>query len=243
MITKILIILVIWLRSTSCCPDFMIELSNQDGVIGVFKPVRTSETVQELYNYLTEDQSYHGASFASKVGCSMIFIHEDPRSCDRSLVMVNDQRTYGGGGEATMEISGDFSKPTVKDDDSSNSDVDSTKDTYIYDSGAQTTAVSWSWDPGSTDGLGHSLGTHFYECITVSPNFISGISSWEWLETNAQGGYSYHSLSKTDTIDMCLFIFDPPIPHSQPYCDANPCRRFNFFCLIMWWLRCQVFGN
>jgi hypothetical protein len=155
-------------RSVWCCSDLSINVTDANGFVGTFNPITTAETIDNFYHSMNVK--------TQEAGRSIILVHENAQTCDRSVAILH-HFTKTEGREVNMDISGDFSAPTVQDS--------RTNARYVYDNSTETTTVTWITDE-TTAGFGHSLGPEYYDCITISPDFITGIDSlvFVWAEWN-----------------------------------------------------------
>ena len=205
--------------------------------IGVVSPIRTWETVEEFYNYKAE--SFHGPSDIPLSGKrSVIFLHQNARNDDLSLVIIHSNR-FGGNlmSSCAMYISGDLWNPVVKDDPEFTRFMladDEYDQLYLRRKGM--TRIQWYWSFAETDGMAHRLpDPDFRGCIEVDADFenltqegqvvtFGGIEEWKFVTSDKK------------TIDLRL---DEPlyicIGRDKPYKDSedgdNPFPPADLACL------------
>lgn len=192
----------------------------QGGVeLGSVNPLTTAESVEEFYAYdLNNDQSYGGSTDALPLadGRSVITIHQNIKTCEMSLVVVNGApretqnrlvTTFSG-----MYISGDLWRPLVSDDPEFTT-VFPFDDEYdsIYLRKRGKTLMWWFYPKGSTDGMAQPLpDPNFRGCIEVQPEFNSPhpffafvyekIKEWQFV---TRGG-STVDLNMTQPLFICM---------------------------------------
>lgn len=95
------------------------------------------------------------------------------------LSVILDSPHDGTGGAASMSFVG-FGEQQGFPDYFWNLDdypFDGSGDPFSYDAPTDTTTIDWTWPAGETDGVVMSVAS-WDECVTITPNFQSGIDSW-----------------------------------------------------------------
>jgi hypothetical protein len=138
------------------------------------EPLRTGETIEEFYGIGPRDR--HGGDFEvdtsagiERSDVSELFFFEGPDGL--SLVVIHDTRDDSTGGAVTFSCSGlpDDGSWVVEDD-------------LVGDDFAQAPdRLEWQWDGNWGDGGAFRGGLEDGFEITLDPDFISGIDSWQLL--------------------------------------------------------------
>jgi hypothetical protein len=157
--------------------------------------------VTELYSYNSPIRfSYNGDISPLTSRESVIFIHENGLTCEKSLVIIHNK--VGGEYKVAMTISGNLQFPVVRDDLSG--------DKYVYYPTTQSTIITWDSPAGTTDGMAHVLATFPPgACISLSPNFFerAGLAQWAWLEPadgpQGDGSIIHHLMPSNQNIRIC----------------------------------------
>jgi hypothetical protein len=227
------------LYAAADCTPFTIKVSQGRSVlVDAAIPITEARDVEAFYNLVgsSTEASYEGTVVLAESEKSLIMVHHDSDSCEKSLVIVHDKRFDLTGGIVRFRITGNLTDPTV--DDGLN--------VLSYNSGTDKTSMRWNWDACCTDGvaLPLDLENRIPACITVEPSMFDRIDDWEYVSEPSAGSLVYTPLSMTEDLVLCYAeIEDPPITEPEN-CKADFCSRwYNFFCWLMWWFRCSVFGG
>jgi len=167
------------------CGNTCVEASQNGRVIGKYRPVSTKDDIVDFYDYegSSDDSpnfSFNGDNFVPLVrDGSHIFIHQDSRTCQRSLAIVHDSKKECSGGIVRMFISGDLEDSIVQDG------RDSPSDWYRYSSDDDETECywKWSWQSGCkkrTDGIAH-IWDNDRQCLVIRPKEFDGIDDWLYV--------------------------------------------------------------
>jgi hypothetical protein len=122
------------------------------------EPITTEKDIEEFYCYDCHDYSFNGDDVLTLVpDYSLVFVHQNERSCDLSLVVIHDSKEEYSGGKVVMHISGNLENSVVQDG------RDSPSDSYEYSRRNDETKCSWvwSWQSGKkyrTDGIAGTSG-------------------------------------------------------------------------------------
>lgn len=140
----------------------------QGGFTATLLPLEGTQDVVSFYNY-TNFQS-NTAEGLEVIGRSILFIYRDVTTGSFSLVMIHS-RADGGSGSVTFNLSGlpsgvEFQVQDDPDD--------------IWSLTPPTAQIEWNWQPGFNDGGAIGPLPESFE-ITITPQFISGITEWAAL--------------------------------------------------------------
>lgn len=155
--------------SATSTETYVIE---QDGVEHEVTPLSyENQTIEEFYGYREDGNTPHSytPTGIEQADTSALFLYEGPEGL--SLVMLHDTYYDGGGGSVRFEFSGLPSDGgwAVQDDPGE---------------GYSRTHADWNWVSNHTDG-GAYRGLEDVDDVTVTPNFRSGIRSWQALSGDA----------------------------------------------------------
>jgi hypothetical protein len=193
---------------SSGCPRVCLDVYQEVGTVGLLRPVGTPQTVVDFYNY--SHYTFNGENYVPlKSKHSLIFIHEDTRRCDLALVIVHSSKVDSDPGHARMLISGNLEHANVMDGRNGRSDF------YLYHPKKDMTECSWTWnwqqDKGKkfrTDGIANQWDLNERECLTVSAQFIQGITAWQFVpgplgKNGSTDPDSYLDLNMEQTVFIC----------------------------------------
>ncbi len=146
----------------------------QNGVSVAVSPLITSNSVQEFYFY---DSSSSHTGF-EELGVSRVFMHRSSFDQALSLVMFHgiDQDSTGQdqpAGLVAFTISGLPNTAVVALSDDSGE---------VIKTNATTVSASWKFNHNCDGGVIGGLPFPGNWSITVTPSFIQGISSWDYLD-------------------------------------------------------------
>jgi hypothetical protein len=238
-LTFLLISAVAFHNASGLCPGVEIEVIHGASSLGTATPIKTRQSVQGFYRYFF--WSYHG-SVPTAFNTSMIFIHQDSRNCDLSLVVVHDKIDPADplpgnwAGAVRFLINGDLTNAVVLDDPEAPEDD---FDNYTYIPVEDKTDLLWLWSRCCTDGLADKLENPFDKCIIVTSFFYKGIDTWKFVSAGAD---IYLPMVQTDTDNMVSTTIEICMTETQnedDYCDANPCVWWNLLCYVIWIFRCS----
>jgi hypothetical protein len=165
------------INEESICSPVQITVV-QDGFSASATAMATPQSVTDFYAYDKGPSRSFGGGTSLPLAAtrSVIAIHQDTLTCERSLVIVHSKP---GEGElyssAMMYISGDLYKPLVRDDPSYTAFV-LNDDQYdsLYNRRTGMTLIQWFWPRAETDGMAHPLPSPDWTgCIQVDANFTS----------------------------------------------------------------------
>jgi len=151
---------------------------------------------------------YNYANFQSNtsvglevIGRSLLFFYRDTTTGTLSLVIIHSKGD-GGAGSVTFNLSG---LPTgvefqVQDDPD---------DTWSLT--PPTAQINWNWQPGYNDGTAIGPLPESFE-ITISPQFISGITEWAALSGDPRNPETVLLPSLTEPVVLRAQVGIPPTP-------------------------------
>lgn len=150
------------------------------------EPFRQDGAASIFYNF-QNDQSNSGFEVPER---SLLAVHVDRLTGNISLIMIHSSPQNPLGGSVSFSIDG--LPPTTTMDLQ-----DDFTDSYVFS--PPTLQASWTWLPEHNDGLVlGNLGTDFE--ITITPNFISGITEWNYLDGSTRIPTAFPSMTEPVTI-------------------------------------------
>lgn len=168
------------------------------------RPLTGDRAAIAFYNY-ANDQSNTGLEISNH---SLLFLYRDTTTGTLSLIVIHSKPGTSAG-QASLSFAGLPAGSTLalRDDPA---------DTYTFS--PPTASASWRWLPERNDGLViNNLGEEFE--IIITPNFVSGIESWDLLsqENGEIKNIPLPSLTEPVTITATRnappkpdFTFSPP---------------------------------
>lgn len=174
--------------------------------------IETAQDVTSFYGYHSVNKTSFNGPVETFVNKSLIMMHKDSTSntadddnCDVSLVVVHDKAVptaTGRNSYINFTITGDLTNAAV---------IDDAGERTVYHANNDTTTASWIYAPCCTDGLAHTY-TDFGDgdCITVEPDFVRGIDSWEFVSGGGGGGggsNTRYALDLNNPIEICRDAF------------------------------------
>lgn len=162
-------------------------------------PFRQDGSASVFYNF-NLDQSNTGLEVPEH---SLIMIHVDQITGNVSLVLIHSSPQNPAGGSLSFSLDGLPSTATLDlTDDAQGSD------SYVLS--PPTLQASWQWLPEHNDGVViGNLGQNFE--ITITPNFISGITGWDVVDGQTRVPTALPNLVEPVTIIGTLNA--PPVAH------------------------------
>ncbi len=159
------------------------------------EPFRQDGSAAIFYNF-QNDQSNSGFEVPER---SLLALHVDGLTGNVSLVMIHSSPQNPLGGSMSFSIDG---LPLTATMDLQ----DDFTDSYVFS--PPTLQASWTWLPEHNDGLVlGNLGTDFE--ITITPNFISGITEWNYLDGATRIPNTFPSM--TEPITIIGTLNSPPV--------------------------------
>lgn len=158
----------------------------QGDVSSPLVPVRENNSALIFYNF-NNDQSNTGLEVPEH---SLIVLHVDASTGNVSLILLLSSAQNPAGGSANLTIDGlpDGATLDLSDDPT---------DTYVF--APPSLQASWQWLPEHSDGvIIGNLGQDF--SITITPNFISGITQWDTIDGTTRAPNALPSLVEPVTI-------------------------------------------
>jgi len=173
-------------------------------------PVTSDKSAVAFYNF-SNDQSNTGLEIDNH---SLLFLYRDKTTGALSLIVILDKPASGTGGEARLEFGGLPSGAALSLRDDPN-------DQYTFS--PPTASASWRWLPEHNDGLViNNLGEEFE--IIITPNFVSGIESWDLLSQENAEIKNIPLPSLTEPVTILATKNAPPKPDftfSPPTVNIN----------------------
>ena len=173
-------------------------------------PVTSDRSAVAFYNF-SNDQSNTGLEIDNH---SLLFFYRDTTTGALSLIVIHDKPASGTGGEARLEFRGLPSGAALSLRDDPN-------DQYTFS--PPTASASWRWLPDHNDGLViNNLGEDFE--IIITPNFVSGIDSWDLLSQEDTEIKNIPLPSLTEPVTITATKNAPPKPDftfSPPTLNIN----------------------
>jgi hypothetical protein len=165
--------------------------------------IKTAQNVTSFYSYHSVDKASFNGPVETFVDESLIMMHKDSTTtddgnCDVSLVVVHDKAmpdATGCNSYINFTITGDLTNGAALIDDAG--------ERTVYHANNDTTTVSWIYAPCCTDGLAFTYtDLRDGDCITVEPDFVRGIGSWEFV-SGGSGSNTRYGLNLTNPIEIC----------------------------------------
>lgn len=183
-----------WAQTTTSEGFFLIK---QGDFSQPLYPFRQSNSALTFYNF-NNDQSNTGFEVPER---SLIMLHVDQLTNQVSLVLIHSSPQNPAGGSVSFSIDG---LPTGATLDLS----DDASDSFVFS--PPTLQASWQWLPEHDDGvvLGN-LGQDFK--ITITPNFISGVVGWDYVDGQTQIPTALPSM--TEPVTIIGTLNSPPVAH------------------------------
>jgi hypothetical protein len=173
-------------------PAYSIE---QDGSTWAVEPIAGAESVISFYDY--NAGGLVGPNTGLEVAdASRLFLYRDHND-EISIVFLHDSTSDATGGAANFALSGlPLTATWAVQDDASD----------IY-TGSPPSAAGWAWaDNPRADGGAIQGGLNGAFEVTITPTFLSGISSWDFIS----GGGHPLDLTKPVTIRATVDQSEPP---------------------------------
>ncbi len=172
-------------------------------------PVTSDKSAVAFYNF-SNDQSNSGLEIASH---SLLFLYREATTGALSLIVIHSKPGTSAG-EARLSFAGLPSGAVLSLRDDPN-------DTYTFS--PPTASASWRWLPEHNDGLViNNLGEEFE--IIITPNFVSGIESWDLLSQEDTEIKNIPLPSLTEPVTILATKNAPPKPDftfSPPTLNIN----------------------
>lgn len=167
-------------------PELAFAISQNGTNLGVMVPLATATNIVSEYSF--SNSRYYGTIVSTVKDESLVFLHLDTNTDTYSLVILHDKTNDSGGGAAVFTVAGvKGATITVADDPG----FDDYWDGSIFHNNLtgllpytiinDTVTADWSWNPCCTDGIAISNINLESSCLTITPNFISGITSWVFV--------------------------------------------------------------
>ena len=183
-----------WAQTTTSEGFFLIK---QGDFSQPLYPFRQSNSALIFYNF-NNDQSNTGFEVPER---SLIMLHVDQLTNQVSLVLIHSSAQNPAGGSVSFSIDG---LPTGATLDL----TDDASDSFVFS--PPTLQASWQWLPEHDDGvIIGNLGQDFQ--ITITPNFISGVVGWDYVDGQTQIPSPLPNMVEPVTIIGTLN--SPPVAH------------------------------
>lgn len=172
-------------------------------------PVTSDKSAVAFYNF-SNDQSNSGVEIASH---SLLFLYRDTTTGALSLIVIHSKPGTSEG-QASLSFAGLPSAAVLSLRDDPN-------DQYTFN--PPTAEASWQWLVEHNDGLViNNLGEEFE--IIITPNFVSGIESWDLLSQEDTQVKNIPLPSLTEPVTILATKNAPPKPDftfSPPTVNIN----------------------
>ena len=207
--------------------------NNNNQQESLLKPISTSETLEDFYNYNSQTNSFDGSDALKQHWAgqrSLVTIHQSKLTCEMSLVLLNSKPAEGDVmGHLKMWVTGDLHNPVVKDDPAFDKFMlfDEKYDS-IYLRKRNMTGFEWTWDMTDSDGMAQPLPTTDWTgCIELIGSFGESEEYFnlqppnEWMYVS--GGSSDGGTTTTTTVELStehpLFLCVGEMPEGNDWSD------------------------